>query len=109
MRSFICGDAYAREDDPVVQHALRLCRGTTDKLRELMSSGIHTTLKVIMVFMRAALDLIESSFTQILASIMKDKYGGATDKIIYHSFRLKRATYYKTGSNKVAWLCDNHF
>ena len=45
-----------------------------------------------------------------LALILKDKYGGITNEIIYDKFHLKRATYKDEGSNiQVAWLCDKHY
>ena len=45
-----------------------------------------------------------------LALILKDKYGGVTNEIMYDKFHLKRATYKEEGSNtQVAWLCDKHY
>ena len=45
-----------------------------------------------------------------LASILKEKYGDDTHKIIYDKFLLRRAIKKETdGNNQVAWLCDKHY
>ena len=45
-----------------------------------------------------------------LASILKEKYGGASKEIIYDKFLLRPATCRETDGNiRVAWLCDKHY
>ena len=56
--------------------------------------------------------ILQSSkeWQKCLALILKEKYGGVTNEIIYDKFHLKRATYKDEGSNiQVAWLCDKHY
>ena len=55
--------------------------------------------------------ILQSSeeWQKCLASILKEKYGGATHKIIYDKFLLRPATDKETDGNiRVAWLCDKH-